>query len=105
MQRVGFLFKIKPEYKDEYKKAHDEIWPEQLQALKESGLNNYSSYYMDGNVFTYAETENFENSVNELFKKEINEKWQEHMEKYFVKSNPSKLGPEIVMLEEIFHMD
>lgn len=105
MKRVGFISKLKSEYKDEYKKAHDEIWPEQVKALKDAGLNNYSSFYSNGIVFTYVETENFEKSVAKLFETEINTKWQNHMEKYFIKSDPSKLGPEIVMLEEIFHLD
>ena len=41
MQRVGFTFKIKPELKAGYKKAHDEIWPEVTQTIKKRiGLQN-----------------------------------------------------------------
>lgn len=52
MKRVGFIFRIKPEVKDEYKKAHDEIWPDMVQALKNYGMNNYSIYFKkDGTLF------------------------------------------------------
>ena len=28
MQRIAFILRIRPELKEEYKKAHDNIWPE-----------------------------------------------------------------------------
>ena len=44
MKRVGFLFKIKEEHKEEYKKHHQNVWPEMLEALKKHGWNNYSIF-------------------------------------------------------------
>ena len=42
MKRVGFIFKLKLELKNEYKKAHDEIWPELAKAINNHGIHNYS---------------------------------------------------------------
>lgn len=106
MTRVGSIFKIKPELKDEYKKAHDEIWPELAKAIKDAGISNYSIYFRkDGTLFSYMETDNYEKAMAKLGKTDVNTRWQKHMEKYFVKEDKSILGLEIEILEEVFHLD
>jgi len=107
MQRVGFTFKIKPELKAEYKKAHDEIWPELAKAINDYGMHNYSIYFRkDGTLFAYLEVDgDFKEQMLELSKLKVNEKWQKYMDKYFVKEDKSILGPETEMLEEVFHLD
>ena len=107
MQRVGFTFKIKPELKAEYKKAHDEIWPELAKAINDHGMHNYSIYFRkDGTLFAYLEVDrDFSKTMEELGKTDVNKRWQEHMEKYFVKEESSILGPEVEVLEEVFHLD
>jgi len=106
MNRVGFLFRIKPELKDEYKKAHDEIWPEMISEMRRVGLRNYSIFFKkDGLLFAYLQVDDFEKAMSELSKTEVNERWQKYMEKYFIKEDKSILGPEIEMLEEVFHME
>ncbi len=106
MERIGFKFKIKPELKPEYKKAHDEIWPEMSKAIKDAGISNYSIFFSpDGTLFAYLEAEDYQKGIKKLGKTDVNRRWQEHMEKYFVKEDPSILGPEIETLEEVFHLD
>ena len=43
MERFAFKMKLKPGYKDEYKKRHNEIWPELKKLIKESGVSDYRS--------------------------------------------------------------
>jgi L-rhamnose mutarotase len=107
MKRVGFNFKIKPELKNGYKKAHDEVWPEQVQAVKDCGISNYSIFFKkDGNLFAYLEIEgDFNEAMAKLAKMEINQKWQKYMDQYFVKEDKSILGPEMEILEEVAHVD
>ncbi|MGM0365913.1 MAG: L-rhamnose mutarotase [Actinomycetota bacterium] len=106
MERVGFKFKIKPELKTEYKKAHDEIWPEMARAIKDAGISNYSIFFStDGTLFAYLEARDYKRGMEKLGKTDVNRRWQEHMEKYFVKKDPTVLGPEIEMLEEVFYLD
>ena len=106
MARYGFLFKIHPELKSEFKKAHDEIWPELKKEIKNVGINNYTHFYRnDGLIFGYFESENPDRSLSELVKKEIRTKWEKYMDKYFIKEGRSYLGPEVTTLEEIFHLD
>ena len=42
MQRRAFSLKIKPGVKEEYKRRHNQIWPEMRQMLHDAGLRNYS---------------------------------------------------------------
>jgi L-rhamnose mutarotase len=106
MQRVGFTFKIRPELKDNYKKAHDEIWPEMAKALRDVGIKNYSIYFKkDGVIFAYLESDNFNLSMEKISKMDVNIRWQKYMEKYFIKENKSIIGPEIELIEEVFHLD
>jgi len=42
MQRVCFLLKVRPERLEEYKVRHRTVWPEMLDALRETGWRNYS---------------------------------------------------------------
>ena len=36
--------KLLPNKKEEYKKRHDEIWPELVELLHESGISDYSIF-------------------------------------------------------------
>lgn len=44
MARMCFMFEIFEGQEDEYKKRHDEIWPELVTAIKEAGFKNYSLF-------------------------------------------------------------
>jgi L-rhamnose mutarotase len=105
-KRYAFLMRIKPELKAEYKKAHDEIWPDMARAIRKSGIRNYSIYFRDdGTLFAYLESKDPAKAFAWLGKTEVNERWQKAMDKYFVKKDSSILGPEVVPVEEVFHLD
>ena len=106
MKRYAFIFKIRPELKKEYQKAHDEIWPDLAKVIKDSGIQNYSIFFRkDGTLFAYLESEDPEKSFEYIFKQDVNERWQNAMNKYFVKEDTSLLGPEMEEIEEVFHLD
>lgn len=76
-------------------------------ALRKSGFRNYSIFFRkDGTLFAYMEVDGgFSEQMAKSSKLEINKKWQLYMEKYFIKENKNILGPEIELLEEVFHID
>ncbi|NCB61186.1 MAG: L-rhamnose mutarotase, partial [Gammaproteobacteria bacterium] len=49
MIRKAFLMSVNPNAHAEYKKRHDEIWPELADTLKKHGAHNY-------NIFLNPET-------------------------------------------------
>ena len=58
MKRVGFQFKVRQDRLAEYKEHHKNVWPEMLDALRETGWHNYTLFMReDGLIFGYFETE------------------------------------------------
>lgn len=48
--RVCFLLKIKIERMEEYRQRHAAVWPEMVQALRETGWHNYSLFLAKNGV-------------------------------------------------------
>jgi L-rhamnose mutarotase len=44
MKRLAFKMHLNQGQKEEYKKRHDEIWPELKQLLKDAGVSEYSIF-------------------------------------------------------------
>jgi L-rhamnose mutarotase len=44
MQKQAFKLKLNSGQEAEYKRWHDTLWPELEQLLKETGIENYSSW-------------------------------------------------------------
>ena len=42
MQKYAFKMHLNPGMRDEYKRRHDEIWPELSALLKDAGVSDYS---------------------------------------------------------------
>jgi L-rhamnose mutarotase len=106
MKRVGFLLKVKEDMLEEYKKRHEAVWPEMLDALRRTGWHNYSLFMReDGLLFGYFEAEeSFQASLDGMDKEEINAKWQETMAPFF-EGTGDHADKMMVELEEVFHLD
>lgn len=107
MKRVGFLLKVKREKMAEYIQHHERVWPEMLQALRESGWHNYSLFIReDGLLFGYFETEeSLAEAQAQMAGREINARWQEFMAPYFESPNNARPDEMFLELTEIFHLD
>jgi len=44
VERVCFVFELKPGMEDEYRRRHDEIWPEMTELLNNAGISDYSIF-------------------------------------------------------------
>jgi L-rhamnose mutarotase len=106
MKRVGFLLKVKEDMLDEYKKRHEAVWPEMLDALRRTGWHNYSLFMRgDGLLFGYFEAEeSFQASLDGMAKEGINAKWQDTMVPFFEGAG-DHADRMMVELEEVFHLD
>lgn len=59
MIRKGFVMQVNPDKHAEYKRRHDEIFPDLVQTLKAHGVHHYS-IFLDANrhlLFAYVELE------------------------------------------------
>jgi len=104
MKRVAFKMKLKAGCEEEYKKRHDEIWPELREKLSRAGIYDYS-IFLDKKTLTLFAVQKLKdnNTVEELPSKEIMKKWWDYM-KDIMETN-SDNSPFTASLEEVFHMD
>ena len=107
MKRVGFLLKVRKDRVQEYRRHHEAVWPEMLDALSRNGWRNYSLFMGDdGLLFGYFEpTESFQASLEGMSREDANRRWQEFMEPFFEIPPGSRPDHMMVELEEVFHID
>jgi L-rhamnose mutarotase len=107
MKRIGFVLKVRQEKLEEYKQHHEQVWPEMLEALRETGWHNYSLFVHDnGLLFGYFETpDSLQAAQAGMAEKEVNTRWQEFMAPYFESPNNERPDEMFVELTEIFHLD
>jgi L-rhamnose mutarotase len=106
VKRVGFVLKVRKDMLEEYKRRHEAVWPEMLEALRRTGWHNYSLFMRnDGLLFGYFEAaESFQASLDGMAREEINAKWQASMAPFF-EGTGGHADEMMVELEEVFHLD
>jgi L-rhamnose mutarotase len=107
MKRIGVLLKVRSDKIEEYKKAHENVWPEMKAALSRAGWHNYSLFMRDdGLLFGYFETPvDFATALKGMEKEPINEKWQAAMAPFFEALAGKRADEAMLELEEVFHVD
>jgi L-rhamnose mutarotase len=103
-KRFGFKMKMRPGFRDEYKKRHSEIWPGLVQLLKNEGIGNYSIFLDEetNTLFAYQE-QSGESSSQDLGSAEIVKKWWKCMAD-IMETNPDN-SPVSIPLEQVFYME
>jgi L-rhamnose mutarotase len=106
METKKFAFKMKlyPGFKEEYRKRHNEIWPELAKLLKNEGICNYSIFLDEetNTLFAYQE-QSGASSSQDLGQTEIVKKWWKYMAD-IMETNPDN-SPVSIPLEQVFYME
>ena len=89
---------------EEYKKKHDEVWPEITEALNKAGVKNYSIYYheRDNTLIEYMELKD-NNTFEQLEELDILKKWNVYMKDLLVTKSETNVNPVVEELLEVFH--
>ena len=103
MQRVAYKMQLKPGGVAEYKKRHDELWPELAAALKAAGVSDYS-IFLDEETLTLFAVQKLDekNSAAELPNSPIVRKWWDSMAP-LMEVNPDN-SPIAKPLKEVFYL-
>lgn len=103
MHRIAFKMQLFPGFEEEYKKRHDEIWPELHALLKETGISDYSIFLDETNnsLFGVLKAEDPE-LLNNLPAHPVMQKWWKHMGD-IMESNPDN-SPVQTPLKEVFYL-
>lgn len=104
MKRLAFKMYLNEGQKEEYKKRHDEIWPELKHLLKEAGISEYSIFLDEetNTLFAFQKVL-IEGGSQNLGETEIVRKWWKYMAD-IMKTNPDN-SPVSVSLNEVFYME
>ncbi|MDQ6813077.1 MAG: L-rhamnose mutarotase, partial [Bacteroidota bacterium] len=92
-----------PGFEAEYKKRHDELWPELKQLLKDAGISDYSIFLDEttNNLFGVMKAEDVA-KINDLQSTEIMKKWwKQNVE--IMETNPDN-SPVQIPLKELFYL-
>jgi L-rhamnose mutarotase len=96
--------KLKPGFEKEYKKRHDEIWPELAKAISEAGISDYSICLDEETLTLYAvQKQAPNNTAASLPQHPIVKKWWKYMAD-IMDTNPDN-SPVAKDLKEVFHLD
>jgi L-rhamnose mutarotase len=105
MQRIAFIINLKPGADPvEYKRRHDEIWPEMLAGLRNAGMHNYSIFRDGSKLFAYLEVDDLAQMRQTQASDPVNARWQAYMRDLIGVDLDPETGS-ARLLPEMFHMD
>ena len=104
MKRLAFKMHLNEGQKEEYKKRHNEIWPELKKLLKNAGVSEYSIFLDEetNTLFAFQKLEG-DGGSQDLGQTEIVKKWWKFMAD-IMETNPDN-SPLTTALEEVFYME
>lgn len=102
MTTKAFRMKLKPGTVEEYKRRHDELWPDLGQALSEAGIHDYSIFLDEETLHLFAVLKLWpDNKIEELPAKPVMKKWWDYMAD-LMEVEPGN-RPREWPLEQMFH--
>ncbi len=104
MRRVAFKMQLKPGFEAEYRRRHDEIWPELSERLRSAGISDYS-IFLDPETLTLFAVQKVADAdgSDALPRDPVVRRWWEYM-KDIMETNPDA-SPVQKDLREVFHME
>ena len=104
IERIGFKMHLNPGEEAEYRRRHDEIWPELSKLLPETGISNYSIFLDPGTqtLFAYLERRDG-HTMDDLPNHPVMRRWWAYMQDIMA-ANPDG-SPVSEPLTPVFHLD
>lgn len=105
MERYAWRGKIKNGQVAEYRRRHDEIWPEMKESLKKAGICNYSIWLDGDELFGYYECEFGKAYASKMQgESEVVKRWNEYMDDILELKMDEETGAQ-AKLTEVFRLD
>ena len=103
MKRLASKMQLHKGYEAEYKKRHDEIWPELAALLQETGVSDYYIFLDESTNILFATLlVDDESKLNDLPSHPVMQKWWGYM-KDIMQSNADN-SPVSIPLKEVFYL-
>jgi len=104
MEKIAFVMTLLPGHEVEYKKRHDEIWPELVEALKSAGVSDYSIFYEQSSNKLFAVLKRSTgHTMEQLPLQAIVKKWWAYMAD--IMQTNSDNSPVVEPIKLVFHLE
>ncbi len=104
MKRDAFILKLKPGNVAEYKRRHDEIWPELVEEIRKSGVQDFSIFLDEESLTLFAYRKIIEGvASDEKPISDVSRRWRDYMSD-ILEVNPDN-SAKCLFLKEVFHLD
>ena len=102
MEKYAWRGKIVPGMQEEYKKRHDNIWPEMKEVLANAGIVNYSIWMQGEELFGYYECKKgVEYAAKVQAESDVVKKWDEYMKDILIMEKDPVTGAQ-PLLTQVF---
>ena len=103
MERYAWKALVKEGKLAEYKKRHDNIWPEMKELLKSAGIKNYTIWNVGNELFGYYECEKgIDFAAKTQAQSEIVDRWNEYMKDVMTMEMDSETGAQPKLTQVFF---
>ena len=104
MKNVAFRMKLKPGVVEEYRRRHDQLWPELAVALREAGIYDYSIFLDEETLHLFAVLKLREpNKREQLPSQPVMRRWWDYMAD-LMETHPDHRPREWALIP-MFHFD
>jgi L-rhamnose mutarotase len=103
MTRVAFKMQLLKGFEEEYKRRHDELWPELQSLLKDTGISEYSIFLdkTTNSLFGFLKAKD-PTLLNNLPSHPVMQRWWKYMGD-IMETNPDN-SPVQTPLKEVFYL-
>lgn len=104
MKRIAFKMKLRKGFEEEYKRRHNEIWPELKDLLRSKGIRDYSIFLDEATGILFGTLKIADpNKMKELPQEPVMQRWWRFM-KDIMETNADN-SPVNIPLKEVFHLE
>lgn len=104
MQTHAFRMQLKPGVEAEYRKRHDDIWPELVEALHAAGIRNYRIFLDPESLHLFATLElTPDNTRDRLPELPVMQRWWDAMADLMLVHDDKR--PVEWPLQQVFHLE
>ena len=105
MERMALVYRLKPGKRDEYVRAHQEIWPEITQGMKDAGCREMTIFLRGDLLFLYALIDNIEQFNAERAQDPHFQKWNAWMHELLAAPFDDEEPSAFAALDEVWRFE
>lgn len=101
-EKYAWKATVRPGQIEEYKRRHDDLWPEMKKVLTEAGIRNYTIWNVGNELFGYYECEmGIEHAARVQRESEVVARWDEYMSDILIMETDPETGAQ-PLLTQVF---